>query len=194
MVYVIPWNFNSIMQSTTDIAVPILDEQANEIGKMELTFGLFSRKKEEGNLFSKKEVLVRQNCISLQDNNKENCVNITCHTRPRTIGNQVLKRKVEYIHNEESHIFNIDYLNETAKYFYQFVFEDDTYQVFFDDDGTTFKIQKNKAFVAKFEQGSNNIQNYEIEAQYENHAWLWLALFVHLYYNFPRNNGIIFRS
>ncbi|RVT58803.1 hypothetical protein [Niallia taxi] len=156
---------------------------------------MFSRKKEEGNLFSNKEVLVRQNCFSLQDNSKENIVTITCNTGPRTIGNQVLERKVHYTHDGETHTFHIDYLNAAAKYYYQFHYNNDSYQVFFDDDGFIFEIQKNKAFVAKFEQGNNNKQSYEVDSHYEKDVWLWLALFVHLQYNFfPRNNGIIFRG
>ncbi len=194
MISVIPWKFHSLMHRTTDSGVPILDAQANQIGLIELSFGVFSRKKEEGNLFSNKEVLVRQNCFSLQDNSKENIVTITCNTRPRTIGNQVLERKVHYTHDGETHTFHIDYLNAAAKYYYQFHYNNDSYQVFFDDDGFIFEIQKNKAFVAKFEQGNNNKQSYEVDAHYEKDVWLWLALFVHLQYNFPRNNGIIFRG
>ncbi|MEM5009431.1 hypothetical protein WKH57_01790 [Niallia taxi] len=192
MIKVIPWQFKTL--SSFDIIENIVDENAISLGTIELVTDGLAQKREKRSLLGKKEVFVRQNNIILKNNNETIKVKATCNMSITSIANKVLDRIMEYEKNGHIETFILNYHNESLKYYYDFTFKDEVYQIFFDDDGFTFEILKNKSFVAKYQQINVNEKRFEVETAYEADVWLWLTLFVHLRHNYNRNKGIIFRG
>ncbi|MGG0741137.1 hypothetical protein [Niallia taxi] len=192
MIKVIPWQFKTL--SSFDIIENIVDENAISLGTIELVTDGLAQKREKRSLLGKKEVFVRQNNIILKNNNETIKVKATCNMSITSIANKVLDRIMEYEKNGHIETFILNYHNESLKYYYDFTFKDEVYQIFFDDDGFTFEILKNKSFVAKYQQVNVNEKRFEVETAYEADVWLWLTLFVHLSHNYNRNKGIIFRG
>lgn len=192
MIKVIPWQFKTL--SSFDIIENIVDENDSSLGTIELVTDGLAQKREKRSLLGKKEVFVRQNNIILKNNNETIKVKATCNMSITSIANKVLDRIMEYEKNGHIETFILNYHNESLKYYYDFTFKDEVYQIFFDDDGFTFEILKNKSFVAKYQQVNVNEKRFEVETAYEADVWLWLTLFVHLSHNYNRNKGIIFRG
>ncbi len=192
MIKVIPWQYKAL--SSFDTIVNMQDGNGNVIGTIRLETEGTTKKLAKRSILGQKEVFVRQNHITIQNASETIKIKATCDTSMSSAANRVLNREVVYKKAGSSQTITLTYHNETVKYFYEFPFNDEIYQLFFDDDGLTFEILKDKSFVAKYQHHSEDKHSFEVESAYEEDCWLWLTLFIHLHCNFNRNRGIVFRG
>lgn len=192
MIESIPWQFKTL--PSFDTTINIHDDNTNIVGTIDLGTEGLAKKTEKRSIIGKKEVFVRQNNIILRNSTKTIMVKATCNRTITSVANRVLDRIVKYEKDGNLQIIKLSYHNETVKYFYSFSYNEEEYQVFFDDDGITFEILKDKSFVAKYQQLSIDNHIFEVETAFKEDCWLWLTMFIHLHYNFNRNRGIVFRG
>lgn len=194
MIKNIPWQFETLPQTPFNTIEDILDDKGNPVGSIELTTKGFTQLKEKRRLIGRKEAFVKQTNIIFRNQDGTISVKTICNNRMNSLAYNETERVIEYEKNGNVNTIKLVYHNESVKYYYEFDLNGEIYQAFFDDDGVTFEIQKDKSLIASYEQVSHSNHTYEVEAAYEEDVWLWLSLFVHLHYHFPRNRGIIFRG
>ena len=101
---------------------------------------------------------------------------------------KIEERKFIYKKYENVHTFQLVYHNEPTKIFYEFKFNNELYEVYFDDNCTQLEILKTNQSVAKWEQVSYEKFNFKVEETFMEDVWLWFAIFKHIHFHFRRSN------